>query len=441
MKKLATILFFSALACFVRPVFASETNGTIKAPFRYAWGENLGWINFKPDTGGLTITDTVVTGYVWSQGWGWINFSPAGGGVTNNSSGQLGGYAWSSHKGWLPLAGVTIDASGRFVGTTGITSSTAGRIKFDCANCAVHTDWRPVAARTVVTTPAANTGATVGSGGSISLPTAPAGQHVDSFKVPFTIAPNEPGILSEQTTVGTIVLEIPPNTLVSQTTFNIDEQPVTSVDSPAILFGSTLINGAFFNITAVDSNGQTVHSFNFPLTITLPLPANLAGLTNLGVYWLDETTQQWIPIPGATFASNKVIFTVNHLTKFAIFSVPVPPAALITPTGSNTTVSARNSNPTLSSITTTEPDTPTRALALFDVSSQIFGAQAQSKNIRLLLLLVFIAGLLAGLFYKLYRYRRRVKIAKINQFENISSEPQNIPSAKKSPEGEPKKLL
>lgn len=110
----------------------------------YAWGENLSWINFAPPTGNVKVTDTAVTGYAWSQNYGWINMSPTNGGVTNNTSGQLGGNAWSSGLGgWIPFDGVTINSSGKFTGIAGIAGTTVGRINFDCTNCNVITDWRP----------------------------------------------------------------------------------------------------------------------------------------------------------------------------------------------------------------------------------------------------------------------------------------------------------
>ena len=34
---------------------------------KYAYGENVGWINFKPSQGpGVTVTSSAVTGYVWA---------------------------------------------------------------------------------------------------------------------------------------------------------------------------------------------------------------------------------------------------------------------------------------------------------------------------------------------------------------------------------------
>ena len=89
---------------------------------QYAYGENIGWLNFEPIEGpGVTVTDTEVAGFVWAENIGWVNLSPTNyGGVTNDGSGNLGGYAWGENVGWINFAptggGVTIDGEGNFDG-------------------------------------------------------------------------------------------------------------------------------------------------------------------------------------------------------------------------------------------------------------------------------------------------------------------------------------
>jgi peptidoglycan hydrolase-like protein with peptidoglycan-binding domain len=88
-----------------------------------AWGNNLGWIDFKPTGGGVSINPTtgVLSGTAWSQVSGWVNFSVTGQSVSINSNGEFVGYAWTG-------------------GTKG------GWIKFDCSifGACVKTDWRPI---------------------------------------------------------------------------------------------------------------------------------------------------------------------------------------------------------------------------------------------------------------------------------------------------------
>ncbi|MHB8831327.1 MAG: carboxypeptidase-like regulatory domain-containing protein [Patescibacteria group bacterium] len=140
---------------------ASLSVGSIIDPDKYAWGDKLGWINFLPTNGGLTITDSGITGYAWSDNFGWINFSPNLGGVTNNCVGSLGGYAWSSQLGWINMSGVTISTSGVFTGTGGTAGTLAGQINFSSTNCNVRTDWRPCANR-----PSGGGGGSAGGGGT-----------------------------------------------------------------------------------------------------------------------------------------------------------------------------------------------------------------------------------------------------------------------------------
>jgi hypothetical protein len=88
---------------------------------KYAYGENVGWINFKPSQGpGVTVTASVVTGFAWGENIGWINLNPATGGVLNDGTGKLTGYAWGENVGWINYAptgaGVFIDEHGIFFG-------------------------------------------------------------------------------------------------------------------------------------------------------------------------------------------------------------------------------------------------------------------------------------------------------------------------------------
>ncbi len=67
---------------------------------QYAWGENVGWINFQPSFGpGVTVTDSTVEGYAWGENIGWISLSPTNGGIVNDGNGNLSGYAWGENVG------------------------------------------------------------------------------------------------------------------------------------------------------------------------------------------------------------------------------------------------------------------------------------------------------------------------------------------------------
>ncbi|MFA6325040.1 MAG: hypothetical protein WCX46_02320 [Candidatus Paceibacterota bacterium] len=146
----------------ISTVFASEINGTINTINKYAWGENIGWVNFGLSNGNVQISDIALTGYAWNENYGWINLNVnnlAGGSVTNDAEGNLGGNAWGEKLGWISFSGVTIDEDGYFSGYATIESDNS-RISFNCSNTnscnssdyKVSTDWRPLSTRTHPTT-------------------------------------------------------------------------------------------------------------------------------------------------------------------------------------------------------------------------------------------------------------------------------------------------
>ena len=109
--------------------------GNIDPVDKWAWGTNVGWINFRPEHGGVTVYSDHLEGYAWGENIGWIRLgSYTGGGshtyantsednygVNRDGSGHLSGYAWSTNVGWINFnpshSQVTIDpATGSFDG-------------------------------------------------------------------------------------------------------------------------------------------------------------------------------------------------------------------------------------------------------------------------------------------------------------------------------------
>jgi hypothetical protein len=150
--KLCTLIFtillllpFAASAKNIDP----DNNGS-----QYAWGENVGWINFEPSEGpGVEVSSSGLSGYAWGENIGWINLEPATGGVVNDGAGKLSGYAWGENVGWISFSctdtgkcgtvnyGVFIDP------TTGVFSGYAwgeniGWINFAPAGKGIKTSWR-----------------------------------------------------------------------------------------------------------------------------------------------------------------------------------------------------------------------------------------------------------------------------------------------------------
>ncbi len=139
---------------------ASTTDGIIDSTDKYAWSENIGWINFGTTEGNVHITDSALTGYVWSENAGWISLNCSNDNscatvdhkVANDGAGNLSGYAWNENTGWINFnptgGGVSINSSGEFLGYA--WGENIGWIVFNCAttgSCGtvdykVKTDWR-----------------------------------------------------------------------------------------------------------------------------------------------------------------------------------------------------------------------------------------------------------------------------------------------------------
>lgn len=138
------IIFLAAAVIFLLPNFAlaSVTDGEIDAADKYAWGENLGWLNFGAANGNVRVTDAGLTGYAWSANHGWINLAPTDGGVMNDGAGDLSGHAWGENLGWLDFSGVAINSAGEFSGQA-VVENDNSRVSFSGANFKLKTDWRP----------------------------------------------------------------------------------------------------------------------------------------------------------------------------------------------------------------------------------------------------------------------------------------------------------
>ncbi|HZU29874.1 MAG TPA: hypothetical protein VFB79_02090, partial [Candidatus Angelobacter sp.] len=96
--------------------FSARAVTTIDPVNRYAYGANIGWMDFYADgTNGAVIGDYVCSGYIYAANVDWINLgsgSPANGiqyqnnsatdfGVNQDGLGNLTGYAWGANIGWI----------------------------------------------------------------------------------------------------------------------------------------------------------------------------------------------------------------------------------------------------------------------------------------------------------------------------------------------------
>jgi len=109
-------LTFTLIALFSWAASSVRAATTIDSVNRYAYGANIGWMNWVADTNnGAVIGAYVCSGYIYSANVGWINLgsgSPANEiqyqnnsaidfGVNNDGLGNLSGYAWGANIGWI----------------------------------------------------------------------------------------------------------------------------------------------------------------------------------------------------------------------------------------------------------------------------------------------------------------------------------------------------
>ncbi len=190
MSIIRTILVVTVIAglALSMSAFASTTDGTIDSTNKYAWGENVGWINFGSTEGDVHITPLVMTGYAWGENIGWISLNCSNDntcatvnyGVVNDSGGgNLSGYAWGENVGWINFdptySGVTIDGNGTFSGYA--WGENVGWISFNCSNtntCAavdykVDSDYQPAPS-----SGGGNAGGGTTGGGEETQPSTPA---------------------------------------------------------------------------------------------------------------------------------------------------------------------------------------------------------------------------------------------------------------------------
>ena len=157
-----------------RAVFADSVDPTDK----WAWGTNVGWLNFAPAVGGAdtshaaTVYADHLEGYAWGENIGWIhlggytgggaytygNTSNTDYGINRDASGKLSGFAWSSSVGWINFdpanGGVTIDsATGNFDGYAWGENIGWIHVRGTAANEAAYgvTGWAAAVAPTVMT--------------------------------------------------------------------------------------------------------------------------------------------------------------------------------------------------------------------------------------------------------------------------------------------------
>jgi hypothetical protein len=112
--KLVLLALTSALS--LQPSAWLHAATTINPANKFAYGANLGWMDWRGDTNsGAVLGEYICSGYIYAANVGWINLgsgTPANGiqyqnnsgtdwGVNHDGLGNLRGYAWGANIGWL----------------------------------------------------------------------------------------------------------------------------------------------------------------------------------------------------------------------------------------------------------------------------------------------------------------------------------------------------
>lgn len=122
-----------ALACLAAAGGPALAQSTVDPDHKFAWGENIGWLNFR-DAGapqgshGVRRHATFLSGFIWAENVGWINAgdgAPANGVAYANVTGAdfgvnldpvtgaLSGLAWGENIGWINFSVPSLPPSQR----------------------------------------------------------------------------------------------------------------------------------------------------------------------------------------------------------------------------------------------------------------------------------------------------------------------------------------
>ena len=210
------------------------------------------------------------------------------------------------------------------MGTNAIGSGVSGALQTQSsANYTIEYPWQD----TTTSTPSSSentssTETTTGGGGIIGGVTKGLPSHINAFNVPLIVTEKQSGTLTYNFPGDkSIIVDTPKGIVSKEITIVINTERLSEANGYLVPQKSDLIGKIFWNIMAIDSDGNVIRQFDKYITITLQIPDLLIGAKKLGVYFLDENESKWILVPGAIFTETTAVFRVNHLTKFAILDI------------------------------------------------------------------------------------------------------------------------
>jgi hypothetical protein len=156
-NRLLLVALALASSCFLPPATTVQAATTINAVNKFAYGANMGWLDWRGDTTtNAIIGEYVCSGYLYAANVGWISLgsgTPTNGsyyqnlaagdfGVNQDGLGNLRGYAYGANIGWISFENTgapKVDLNtGRMTGY--LWSANCGWISLSNAVAYVQTD-------------------------------------------------------------------------------------------------------------------------------------------------------------------------------------------------------------------------------------------------------------------------------------------------------------
>ncbi|QDV90158.1 hypothetical protein RAS2_12370 [Phycisphaerae bacterium RAS2] len=117
-------ILIGSFACVLTAagVLVAQSNIDDTVPNKHAWGENIGWTNWRDANAalqGVQVGPFVMSGFIWGENVGWItvgdgtplvpphyaNVDGSDFGVNIDGAGFLHGFAWGENIGWINFDG------------------------------------------------------------------------------------------------------------------------------------------------------------------------------------------------------------------------------------------------------------------------------------------------------------------------------------------------
>ena len=125
---------------------------------------------------------------------------------------------------------------------------------------------------------------------------------------------------------------------------NVTVAPITDtaalVESAAPPVGAVIVAGQAFDIDILNQFGDPLSQFEAPLTLSFQVDPATLDLSTIAVFFYDSAAGAWVQVDPANVsvtADGTVSFAVDHLTLFALFTLPpteveeLPPAVVAVP--------------------------------------------------------------------------------------------------------------